>query len=72
MTGSHYEISAREREDEQRRHYYEFDHRDETYDEYLARLSQRPEADESSSSTTGGASHVGTGRSESRDNREAA
>lgn len=37
--GSHYEISPRERDDEMRRHYDEFDAPQETYDEYLQRTT---------------------------------
>ena len=71
--GSHYEISPREREDEQRRHRDEFDAPEETYWEYLARttqfdarLSETPKA----GGQTGAApasSTPGTGVSESRD-----
>lgn len=67
---SHYEISPREREDEQRRDFHEFDEPYEDFWDYLARLSERPRAgNESSSGLTGHdeASHPGTGRSESRE-----
>ena len=70
---SHYEISPREREDEQRRHHDEFDAVEDTYDTYMSRLSERPRAgtnaSESLSRSTG--AQPGTGRSESRD-KEAA
>ena len=67
--GAHYEISPREREDEQIRDYHEFDHVDETYAEYMARLSELPKA----GGQTGAASSTpGTGSSENRDTKEAA
>ena len=79
MTGSHYEISPKEREDEQRRWRDEFDAPDETYHEYLDRttspLSERPRAGTDQAraeSSMTGASQPGTGRSESRDTKEAA
>lgn len=70
---SHFEVSPREREDEARRAYYEFDCVDETYEEYMARLSDRPRAgSQRAESRSTGASQPGTGRSESRDTKEAA
>ena len=75
---SHYEISPREREDEQIRDWHEFDAPEETYHAYLARttqfdarLSELPKA-----GTATGHDHAsstpGTGSSESRDTKEAA